>query len=91
MFGWKDRSIGAKASSGEAMPIEERSELGQRIELDLTSHGAKYAASRKLKSRSYFLRAETAFDFIEFICSFDHILPGYWQDDLRVKATEKAS
>lgn len=77
---------GGRGHRQRKVPVEERSELGQRIELDLTPQGAKYAASRKLKSRSYFLRAETAFDFIEFISSFDYILPGYWQEDLRERS-----
>jgi predicted ATPase len=77
---------GGRGHRQRKIPVSERSELGQRLELDLTPQGAKYAASRKLKSRSYFLRAETAFDFIEFISSFDYILPGYWQEDLRVRS-----
>ncbi|MBB6172983.1 putative ATPase [Nocardiopsis mwathae] len=64
----------------------DKSVLGRDIELEPTALGAKYAANRKLKSRSYFLRAETAFDFIEFISSSDIIIPGYWQDDLRVRS-----
>jgi predicted ATPase len=79
-------SRGGRGHMQRKVPIEERSELGRRLALELTPQGAKYAASRKLKSRSYFLRAETAFDFIEFISSFEYILPGYWQDDLRVKS-----
>jgi predicted ATPase len=77
---------GGRGSLKRKVAVEERSPLGRHIELDLTSQGAKFAANRKLKSRSYFLRAETAFDFIEFISSFEHILPGYWQEDLRVKS-----
>lgn len=63
---------------------QQRSPLGQTLELVLTERGAQFRANRKLKSRSYFLRAETAFDFNEFISSFNVILPGYWQEDLRV-------
>src|SRR5260221_10755623 len=77
---------GGRGHRQRKIPVSERSELGQRLQLDLTPQGAKYAASRKLKSRSYFLRAETAFDFIEFISSFEYILPGSCQDDLRVKS-----
>lgn len=77
---------GGRGRMQRKVPVEERSPLGQQIKLNLTQQGAKFAASRKLKSRSYFLRAETAFDFIEFISSFNYILPGYWQDDLRVKS-----
>jgi predicted ATPase len=77
---------GGRGHRQRKIPVAERSELGQRLELDLTPQGTKYAASRKLKSRSYFLRAETAFDFIEFISSFEYILPGYWQEDLRARS-----
>jgi predicted ATPase len=77
---------GGRGHMQRKVPASERSPLGQQIELDLTPQGAKFSANRRLKSRSYFLRAETAFDFIEFISSFNYILPGYWQDDLRVKS-----
>lgn len=77
---------GGRGKNKQKTPVEERSPLGQHLRLDLTAQGARYAANRKLKSRSYFLRAETAFDFIEFISSFEYILPGYWQEDLRVKS-----
>lgn len=77
---------GGRGSLTRKTPIEQRSVLGQRLALDFTAEGARFAAHRKLKRRSYFLRAETAFDFIEYISSFEHILPGYWQDDLRVRS-----
>ncbi|MQA83158.1 MAG: AAA family ATPase [Streptosporangiales bacterium] len=77
---------GGRGSMKRKVPLEDRSPLGRHLELELTPQGARYAANRKLKSRSYFLRAETAFDFIEFISSFEYILPGYWQDDLRTKS-----
>lgn len=83
---WGINARGGRGHLQRRTPIEERSPLGQRLQLDLTAQGTKYAANRKLKSRSYFLRAETAFDFIEYISSFGHIVPGYWQDDLRVKS-----
>lgn len=77
---------GGRAKARRPPGAEERSPLGQHLQLDLTAQGARFAASRKLKSRGYFLRAETAFDFIEFISSFNIILPGYWQEDLRIKS-----
>lgn len=77
---------GGRGSRKRKTPVADRSILGQHLRLDLTAMGARYAANQKLKSRSYFLRAETAFDFIEFISSFEHILPGYWQEDLRVRS-----
>ena len=57
------------------------SELASRIEFDFTSTGATYYAGKK-RSRSYFLRAETAFDFLEFVTSSNLIIPGYPQEDL---------
>ncbi|MBB4933403.1 putative ATPase [Lipingzhangella halophila] len=77
---------GGRGSQTRKTPVQERSPLGQHLELDLTAQGAKYAANRKLKKRSYFLRAETAFDFINYVSSFEYILPGYWQEDLRVRS-----
>lgn len=76
---------GGRGGAGKRVPLAEMSQLGQQIKLHLTSEGTRFAASRKRRS-SYFLRAETAFDFLEFISSFQIILPGYWQEDLRYKS-----
>jgi predicted ATPase len=83
---WGINSRGGRGSMTRKTSVEERSPLGRRLELDLTAEGARFAANRKLKRRSYFLRAETAFDFIEYISSYGIILPGYWQEDLRVRS-----
>lgn len=77
---------GGRASQTRKTPVEQRSPLAQHLEFDFTAQGAKYAANSKLRKRSYFLRAETAFDFINYVSSFEYILPGYWQEDLRVRS-----
>lgn len=58
------------------------SPLARDIEFNFTRRGIEYHRGKK-RSRSYFLRAETAFDFLEFISSFNIIVPGYPQEDLR--------
>ncbi|WP_245929801.1 AAA family ATPase [Allonocardiopsis opalescens] len=75
-----------RGSRERKVSVHECSPLGQHLQLDLTAQGAAYAASKRLKRRSFFLRAETAFDFIEYISSIGVIVPGYWQEDLRVRS-----
>lgn len=59
-----------------------QSPLARDIEFDLTELGWRYYSGKK-RSRSYFLRAETAFDFLEFVSTTNLIVPGYPQEDLR--------
>ncbi len=73
---------GGKAKYPPTVPIPE-SVAGMR--LNLTAEGHRHT-TRKAKANGYFLRAETAFDFVEFISSSNIILPGYWQEDLRVRS-----
>lgn len=49
--------------------------LGERVRLDMTAAGLRQAGRRR---KGYFLRAETAFGFMEAVTG----LPGYWQDDV---------
>jgi predicted ATPase len=60
-----------------------QSPLARAIEFEFTDSGIRFYNSKK-RSRSYFLRAETAFDFLEFVSSTNLIVPGYPQEDLRV-------
>jgi predicted ATPase len=60
-----------------------RSPLARAIEFEFTDLGMRLYNGKK-RSRSYFLRAETAFDFLEFVSSTNLIVPGYPQEDLRV-------
>jgi predicted ATPase len=48
----------------------------------LTSQGQRFHSSRN-RRQSYFMRAEAALDLLEFVSSFNIIVPGYPQEDLR--------
>jgi predicted ATPase len=83
LYGMDPRGGKAKRRSA-AQPTQ--SELAACLRLTLTPEGHRHATRPRLKANSYFLRAETAFDFVEFISSSNIIVPGYWQDDLRVRS-----
>lgn len=51
--------------------------LGERLRLDLTADGARMLAGGRRKHKGYFLRAETAFGFMQFVAG----MPGYWEQD----------
>nr|WP_187361617.1 AAA family ATPase [Phytoactinopolyspora mesophila] len=51
--------------------------LGEVLELDLTTQGARMKSSHRLKQKGYFLRAETAFGLMSFVSG----MAGYWEQD----------
>jgi predicted ATPase len=51
--------------------------LGERLRLDLTGEGAKMRAGGRKKQKGYFLRAETAFGFMNAVSGRF----GYWEED----------
>ncbi len=57
-----------------------RTPLGQRLRLDYTLEGERQVSGNRKKHKGYFLRAETAFGFMEFIGT----MPGYWEADTSV-------
>lgn len=52
--------------------------LGEQLKLDLTVEGARMKGGNRRKQRGYFLRAETAFGFMQAVNG----LPGYWSEDV---------
>lgn len=67
---------GGRAGRKQYASQQPVSPLGQRLRLEYTTTGARAAARDRLKRNSYFLRAETAFGFMDFIT--DQEVPGYW-------------
>ncbi|MBV8932957.1 MAG: AAA family ATPase [Kutzneria sp.] len=59
---------------GNARP---KTPLGELLRLETTVEGARMRGGARLKRKGYFLRAETAFGFMEQVRG----LPGYWQED----------
>ena len=57
-----------------------RTALGEALELDLTDIGLRMKQRTRIKQKGYFLRAETAFGFMEAITQNE--LPGYWSEDV---------
>ena len=51
--------------------------LGEVLQLESTSAGARIRGGSRTKRRGYFLRAETAFGFMEAVSG----MLGYWQED----------
>ena len=56
--------------------------LGQRLRLDYTVEGERQVSGNRKKHKGYFLRAETAFGFMNFVSGLG--LPGYWDADTSV-------
>lgn len=54
--------------------------LGERLRLDLTEEGARMLSGSRRKKKGYFLRAETAFGFMEVVSG----MLGYWEEDTSV-------
>ena len=54
--------------------------LGERLRLDLTADGARMLSGGRRKRKGYFLRAETAFGFMEAVSG----MFGYWEEDTTV-------
>jgi predicted ATPase len=52
--------------------------LGEVMRLELTREGARMRSGPRAKRKGYFLRAETAFGFVEEVSG----MHGYWQEDL---------
>ncbi len=51
--------------------------LGEVVRLESTADGARIRRAPRQKQKGYFLRAETAFGFMEAVSG----VPGYWDDD----------
>jgi len=51
--------------------------LGERLRLDLTAEGLRMLSGGRRKRKGYFLRAETAFGFMEIVSG----MAGYWDED----------
>ncbi|WP_018683950.1 AAA family ATPase [Actinokineospora enzanensis] len=51
--------------------------LGELLRWDTTSTGARHKSGTRTKRRGYFLRAETAFGFMEAVSG----MRGYWEED----------
>ena len=54
--------------------------LGEQLRLDLTAEGARMLSGSRRRKKGYFLRAETAFGFMEVVSG----MPGYWDEDTSV-------
>jgi predicted ATPase len=74
--------INPKGGRGKAQRRPEPGTLAARIGFDATAEGWPYRTG-KGRSKSFFLRAEAALDLLEFVSSFNLIVPGYPQEDLR--------
>ncbi|MBE1875462.1 AAA family ATPase [Myceligenerans pegani] len=74
--------ISPRGGRGKAQRNPEPGTLAERIGFDATSEGRRYRTG-KGRSKSFFLRAEAALDLLEFVSSFNLIVPGYPQEDLR--------
>lgn len=51
--------------------------LGERLKLDLTAEGARMLGGGRRKHKGYFMRAETAFGFMQAVAG----MYGYWDQD----------
>lgn len=74
--------IHTRGGRGKADRRPEPGTLAAGIDLDLTSTGRRFRTGKN-RSKSFFLRAEAALDLLEFVSSFNLIVPGYPQEDLR--------
>jgi predicted ATPase len=54
-----------------------RTPLGEVMRLESTSEGARIRGASRRKQKGYFLRAETAFGFMEAVSG----MHGYWEED----------
>lgn len=74
--------INPRGGRGKIHQHPEPGTLAERIDFDVTTEGRRYRTS-KGRAKSFFLRAEAALDLLEFVSSFNLIVPGYPQEDLR--------
>lgn len=74
--------ISPKGGRGKPQRMPEPGTLAARIGFDVTAEGRRYRTG-KGRAKSFFLRAEAALDLLEFVSSFNLIVPGYPQEDLR--------
>ncbi|MBO0608645.1 AAA family ATPase [Myceligenerans salitolerans] len=74
--------INPRGGRGKADRRPEPGTLAADIDFDLTPTGRRFRTPRN-RSQSFFLRAEAALDLLEFVSSFNLIVPGYPQEDLR--------
>ncbi|MGI5187302.1 ATP-binding cassette domain-containing protein [Promicromonospora sp. CA-289599] len=74
--------INPRGGRGKPDRRPEPGSLASKITFDLTAQGQRFHSSRN-RQQSYFLRAEAALDLLEFVSSFNIIVPGYPQEDLR--------
>lgn len=74
--------IDPKGGRGKKRGRPEPGTLAASIGLGYTPQGARMHAG-KGRSSSYFLRAESALGLLEYVSSFETIVPGYPQEDLR--------
>jgi predicted ATPase len=56
----------------------EKTPLGENMRLDLTAQGSRVLRGSRLKRKGFFLRAETALGFMEFVSG----MPGYWPENI---------
>lgn len=54
--------------------------LGEVLEFDTTAAGDRHRHGRRQRRKGYFMRAETAFGFMNAVAE----LPGYWDEDTSV-------
>lgn len=72
------KGMGGRAGRKPYASQQPVSPLGQRLTLDYTRAGLHAASRDRLKRHSYFLRAETAYGFMEAVNG----MPSYWDADV---------